>query len=87
MPDIRLQKAKRDLAKAEEEDKAAQARLDEARTRRPPPSNEEYAALNKRAQDASAKLAAAREEHTAAQEAYNGRQRQRFRRGRRGFAG
>ncbi|MEW6473615.1 MAG: peptidoglycan-binding protein [Actinomycetota bacterium] len=68
---IRLQNAKRALARAEEEDKAAQARLDEARTRRPPPSKEEYAALNKRAQDASAKLAAAREELTAAQEAYN----------------
>ena len=68
---VRLQNAKRALAKAEEEDRAAQARLDEARTRRPPPSKEEYAALNKRAQDASARLAAAREEHTAAQEGYN----------------
>jgi peptidoglycan hydrolase-like protein with peptidoglycan-binding domain len=48
---LRVQKARRDLAKAEEEEKAAQARLDEARNRRPPPSNEEYAALNKRAQD------------------------------------
>ncbi|HEV3363340.1 MAG TPA: peptidoglycan-binding domain-containing protein [Acidimicrobiia bacterium] len=67
---LRVQKARRDLAKAEEEEKAAQARLDEARTRRPPPSNEEYAALNKRAQDASAKVAAAREELTAAEEAY-----------------
>lgn len=67
---LRVQKAKRDLAKAEEEEKAAQARLDEARTRRPPPSNEEYAALNKRSQDASAKVAAAREELTAAEEAY-----------------
>ena len=67
---LRVQKAKRDLAKAEEEEKAAQARLDEARTRRPPPSNEEYAALNKRAQDASAKVAAARDELTAAEEAY-----------------
>ena len=67
---LRVQKARRDLAKAEEEEKQAQARLDEARTRRPPPSNEEYAALNKRAQDASAKVAAAREELTAAEEAY-----------------
>ncbi|HEU5448949.1 MAG TPA: peptidoglycan-binding protein, partial [Acidimicrobiia bacterium] len=67
---LRVQKAKRDLAKAEEEEKAAQARLDEARRRRPPPSNEEYAALNKRAQDASAKVAAARDELTAAEEAY-----------------
>ncbi len=67
---VRVQKARRDLAKAEEEEKQAQARLDESRTRRPPPSNEEYAALNKRAQDASAKVAAAREELTAAEEAY-----------------
>jgi peptidoglycan hydrolase-like protein with peptidoglycan-binding domain len=66
----RVQKAKRDLAKAEEEEKAAQARMDEARTRKPPPSSEEYAALNKRSQDASAKVAAAREELTAAEEAY-----------------
>ena len=65
-----MQKARRDLAKAEEEEKQAQARIDEARTRRPPPSNEEYAALYKRAQDASAKVAAAREELTAAEEAY-----------------
>lgn len=68
---LRLRNARHVLARAEEEDKAAQARLDEARTRRPPPSKEEYAALNKRAQDASAKLTAAREEMTAAQEAYN----------------
>ncbi|HKY76432.1 MAG TPA: peptidoglycan-binding domain-containing protein [Acidimicrobiia bacterium] len=67
---LRVQKAKRDLAKAEEEEKAAQARMDEARTRKPPPSSDEYAALNKRSQDASAKVAAAREELTAAEEAY-----------------
>jgi peptidoglycan hydrolase-like protein with peptidoglycan-binding domain len=67
---LRVQKAKRDLTKAEEEEKAAQARMDEARTRKPPPSSEEYAALNKRSQDASAKVAAAREELTAAEEAY-----------------
>jgi peptidoglycan hydrolase-like protein with peptidoglycan-binding domain len=66
---MRVKKARRDLQKAEEEEKAAQARLDEARTRKPPPSNEEYAALNKRAQDASAKVAAAREELTAAEDA------------------
>jgi peptidoglycan hydrolase-like protein with peptidoglycan-binding domain len=66
---MRVKKARRDLQKAEEEEKAAQARLDEARTRKPPPSNEEYAALNKRAQDASAKAAAAREELTAAEDA------------------
>jgi peptidoglycan hydrolase-like protein with peptidoglycan-binding domain len=68
---VRLQNARRALARAEEEDKAVQRRLDEARTRRPPPTNEEYAALNKRAQQTSAKLTAAREEFTAAQEAYN----------------
>ena len=68
---LRVQKARRDLAKAEEEEKAAQARMDEARRRKPPPSNEEYAALNKRSQDASAKVQAAREELTAAEEAYN----------------
>jgi peptidoglycan hydrolase-like protein with peptidoglycan-binding domain len=68
--DLRVKKARRDLQKAEEEEKAAQARLDEARTRRPPPSNEEYAALSKRSQDASAKVAAAREELTAAEDAY-----------------
>ena len=68
---LRVQKARRDLAKAEDEEKAAQARMDEARTRKPPPSNEEYAALNKRSQDASAKVQAAREELAAAEEAYN----------------
>ena len=68
---VRLQNARRSLARAEEEDKAVQGRLDEARTRRPPPSNEEYAALNKRAQQTSARLTAAREELTAAHEAYN----------------
>jgi hypothetical protein len=68
---IRLQNAQRAVNRAEEEDRAAQARLDEARRRQPPPSKEEYAALNKRAQDATAKLTAAREELTAAQEAYN----------------
>ena len=68
---IRLQNAQRAVTRAEEEDRAAQARLDEARKRQPPPSKEEYAALNKRAQDATAKLTAAREELTAAQEAYN----------------
>ncbi|MCA1843961.1 MAG: peptidoglycan-binding protein, partial [Actinobacteria bacterium] len=66
---LRVKKARRDLQKAEEEEKAAQARLDEARTRKPPPSNQEYAALSKRSQDASAKVAAAREELTAAEDA------------------
>src|SRR5688572_113918 len=67
--EVRVNKARRDLAKAEEEERQAQARLDESRRRQPPPSKEEYAALNKRAQDASAKVAAAREELTAAEEA------------------
>lgn len=66
---VRVQNARRALARAEEEDRQAQARLDEARRRQPPPSKEEYAALNKRANDASAKLTAAREELTSAEEA------------------
>ena len=70
--DQRVKKARRDLQKAEEEEKAAQARMDEARTRKPPPSNEEYAALSKRSQDASAKVAAAKEELAAAEDAAGG---------------
>jgi hypothetical protein len=66
----RVKKARRDLAKAEEDEKAAQARLDEARHRKPPPSNEEYAELSKRAQEAQNRTAAAREELTAAEDAY-----------------
>ncbi|MCA1844617.1 MAG: peptidoglycan-binding protein, partial [Actinobacteria bacterium] len=67
---LRVRKARRDLAAAEQEEKKAQARLDEARTRKPPPSNEEYAALSKRAQEASNKVASAKEEVSAAEDAY-----------------
>jgi peptidoglycan hydrolase-like protein with peptidoglycan-binding domain len=67
---LRVRKARRDLAAAEQEEKKAQARLDEARNRKPPPSNEEYAALSKRAQEASNKVAAAKEELSAAEDAY-----------------
>jgi len=66
----RVKKARRALAKAEEDEKAAEARLDEARHRNPPPSNEEYAELSKRAQEAQNRTAAAREELTAAEDAY-----------------
>jgi hypothetical protein len=66
---VRVNKARRALAKAEDDEKTAQARLDEARHRNPPPSNEEYGTLAKRAQDASAKAAAARDEVTAAEDA------------------
>jgi hypothetical protein len=57
------------VAKANDDEKAAQARLAEARTRKPPPSSEEYAALAKQAQDASNRASAARDELTAAEDA------------------
>src|SRR5207302_832336 len=55
---LRVSKARRAVAKANDDEKAAQARLDEARSRRPPPSNEEYGQLAKQAQDASTRASA-----------------------------
>ncbi|MDQ1507819.1 MAG: hypothetical protein QOD57_5546 [Actinomycetota bacterium] len=66
---VRVNKARRAVTKADEDEKNAQARLDEARTRKPPPSNEEYGALAKRAQDASSRASAAREELASAEDA------------------
>ena len=68
---VRVAKARRAVAKANDAEKTAQARLDEARTRKPPPSNEEYAALAKQAQDASNRASAARDELSAAEDALN----------------
>ena len=68
---VRVAKARRAVAKANDDEKAAQARLNEARHRNPPPSNEEYAALAKQAQDASNRAAAARDELSAAEDAQN----------------
>jgi peptidoglycan hydrolase-like protein with peptidoglycan-binding domain len=68
---VRVGKARRAVNKANEEEKAAQARLDEARRRQPPPSNEEYAALARQAQEASNRAQAARDELSAAEDAYN----------------
>jgi peptidoglycan hydrolase-like protein with peptidoglycan-binding domain len=68
---VRVGKARRAVTKANEEEKAAQARLDEARRRRPPPSNEEYATLARQAQEASNRAQAARDELSAAEDAYN----------------
>jgi peptidoglycan hydrolase-like protein with peptidoglycan-binding domain len=42
----RVRARQRDLDRAIEEERAAQARMEEARNRQPPPSNEEYAALS-----------------------------------------
>ncbi|HKN90560.1 MAG TPA: peptidoglycan-binding domain-containing protein, partial [Acidimicrobiia bacterium] len=66
---VRVAKARRAVAKANDDEKAAQARLNEARHRNPPPSNEEYAALAKQAQDASARASAARDELSSAEDA------------------
>jgi hypothetical protein len=66
---LRVSRARRAVAKANDAEKAAQARLDEARRRQPPPSNEEYAALAKQAQDASNRASAARDELQAAEDA------------------
>jgi hypothetical protein len=66
---LRVSKARRAVTKANEEEKQAQARLNEARRRQPPPSNEEYAALAKQAQDASNRASAARDELSAAEDA------------------
>lgn len=59
----------RALDQAIEDERVAQARLEEARTREPPPSNEEYAALSREAREASKRVATAREELAAAQDA------------------
>jgi peptidoglycan hydrolase-like protein with peptidoglycan-binding domain len=67
---LRVSRAKRALAKANDDEKAAQARLDEGRRRQPPPSNDEYARLAKQAQDASTRASAARDELQAAEDAY-----------------
>jgi len=66
---VRVARDRRAVAKANEAEKTAQARLDEARSRKPPPSNEEYAALAKQAQDASARASAARDELSSAEDA------------------
>ena len=66
---LRVARAKRAVAKANDDEKAAQARLAEARRRQPPPSNEEYATLAKQAQDASSRASAARDELQAAEDA------------------
>lgn len=59
----------RALDQAIEDERVAQARLEEARSREPPPSNEEYAALSREAREASKRVATAREELAAAQDA------------------
>ena len=66
---LRVTSAKRALNQAIEAERVAQARLEEARSRRPPPSNDEYAELSKEARDASNKVSTAREEVTAATDA------------------
>jgi peptidoglycan hydrolase-like protein with peptidoglycan-binding domain len=66
---VRLGNAKRALDRALEAERQAQARLEEARNRQPPPSNEEYSALNRDVREASKKVTLAREDLTAAQEA------------------
>jgi hypothetical protein len=74
---VRVTGAKRALERATEDERAAQARMEEARSRRPPPSNEEYAELAKESRDASNKVAAARDELTAAQDALTAAQQDR----------
>lgn len=66
---VNVQNRQRALDAAVEEERQAQARMDEARSRRPPPSNEEYAALSRDVRVAGEKVATARDDLTAAQEA------------------
>ena len=66
---VRLASKTRGLAQAQEAERAANARLEEARRRQPPPSKEEYAALSRDAREASNRVTMAQEELTAAQDA------------------
>lgn len=67
--EVEVANRKRALDQAIEDERVAQARLEEARTREPPPSNEEYAALSREVREASNRVATAREELAAAQDA------------------
>ncbi|HZA80797.1 MAG TPA: peptidoglycan-binding domain-containing protein, partial [Actinomycetes bacterium] len=66
---LAVARTKRTLDQAIETERQAQARMEEARNRQPPPSNEEYQALSRESRMASERVAMARDEFAAAQEA------------------
>jgi peptidoglycan hydrolase-like protein with peptidoglycan-binding domain len=65
----RVANKQRALQQAQQAERAAQARMEEARRRQPPPSQQEYAALSRDAREASNRVTQVQEELAAAQEA------------------
>ena len=65
----RVANKQRALQQAQQAERAAQAKLEEARRRQPPPSQQEYAAMSREAREASNRVTQVQEELAAAQEA------------------
>ena len=65
----RVASKQRALVQAQQAERSAQARLEEARRRQPPPSQQEYAALSREAREASNRATQAQEELATAQDA------------------